>query len=407
MSTQNQLQKLSTRDEARIQLALSRARLAIMSVVTSSFIWRPGGVAGGNVYTSWATLYPALVAAGGTRFVWCDPSLDPTGLHITAAASSYVIDGLQFFAAAQPQASEPVVVTIDDGASIAPGIIEATGIEFTSVSTAPVQQVLIGSKVAAWILRNGSSMRASAAAPFISTSQPTAYILLYEGSSIGDGTHPVIDGTAPGSGQVRAFDGSSIQNLSIASSAAGNVTLVVDDTVTLGVLPLTVPTTLASQAGLVAYAPSVPGDWPGTPPTEVAGALDELATRLIQTESATAAGPVAINNAGFTEVFAAPAIDVPVGAQAIILVTVEYDAGPGNGTDQRVTQEIRDAANNVLDTCNQDISSSTDVVVSRVIRIAPAAPGSNTFSVWAQDSLATNPAITANRASIVVLSVGV
>src|SRR5271163_1230564 len=43
----------------------------------SGIIFRPGGVAAGNVYTTWATAYTALVAANGAATVYVDSSLAP------------------------------------------------------------------------------------------------------------------------------------------------------------------------------------------------------------------------------------------------------------------------------------------------------------------------------------------
>lgn len=41
----------------------------------TSFIWRPGGIAGGNVYTTWASLVAAVAAVSGPRFIGVDTDL--------------------------------------------------------------------------------------------------------------------------------------------------------------------------------------------------------------------------------------------------------------------------------------------------------------------------------------------
>ncbi len=44
------------------------------------FVYRPGGEAGGNVYTSWALLHAALVAVEGPRVVFVDTSIETTAV---------------------------------------------------------------------------------------------------------------------------------------------------------------------------------------------------------------------------------------------------------------------------------------------------------------------------------------
>ena len=59
---------------------------------------------------------------------------------------------------------------------------------------------------------------------------------------------------------------------------------------------------------------------------------------LIQTASGFAAGPVALNNLTFTPIVSA-SVTVAAGQKVIVQTSVEYDAGAGNGTAQRLEQQ--------------------------------------------------------------------
>lgn len=135
---------------------------------------------------------------------------------------------------------------------------------------------------------------------------------------------------------------------------------------------------------------------------------------LLATVSATAAGPVTLNNVSFTSIVSAPAVVVAAGQKVIIHTSIEYDGGTGNGTAQLVTQEIQDGALVVHDTARQSVTSSSAIggtqsaeIVARTIELSGLTPGSFVFSVLAETSSALAPIITALNASIVVELVNV
>ena len=70
--------------EHRIALALARRFGGSSSGTTFSFVYRPGGVAGANVYTTWPTLVAAVNAVAGLRLVSVDDSI--ADAHATAGA---------------------------------------------------------------------------------------------------------------------------------------------------------------------------------------------------------------------------------------------------------------------------------------------------------------------------------
>ena len=78
------------------------------------FVWRPGGVAVDNVYTTWASLYTAASLVQGAKLIWLDPSL---GTH-TMTAGAYDLSQFKFIGASNITPLAPIsdiVVTVNAG----------------------------------------------------------------------------------------------------------------------------------------------------------------------------------------------------------------------------------------------------------------------------------------------------
>lgn len=73
---------------------------------TSDFIWQPGGVASGNIYTTFATLHTAVNAITGPKRVFVDVSLGTADVP----AGSWDIDGWEIYGNLSPGPNTPITV---------------------------------------------------------------------------------------------------------------------------------------------------------------------------------------------------------------------------------------------------------------------------------------------------------
>lgn len=106
-----------------------------------SFVWRPGGVAGGNVYTTWASLYAAFSALAGAKTIWVDDSI--VSPAIISSGGPYNVDGVTFTSRGNfNNGNGAAVVQVESGATMTATYLEVKGlILIESSSSTPVLNV--------------------------------------------------------------------------------------------------------------------------------------------------------------------------------------------------------------------------------------------------------------------------
>jgi hypothetical protein len=238
--------------------------------IKSSFVFQPGGVAGPNVYTTWATLYAAISGVKGLKTVLIDETFGAA--HVTAGAydlSTVCLYGLNLV----------TFLIFDIGATIS-GLYSVEQLGIASNSTAAVWTIAAGAPASVLNLKNRASIVSNLSPFFVVPAGATLNIRAIESSHLD---------TAPAIGCVNIAVGGTLNLLLHDSSllllgsliGSGTATVSYDDSSTLqaqaaflGILG----TFLISHAEKEFYAPGVPANWP-IPPSQVAGALDSLAAR--------------------------------------------------------------------------------------------------------------------------------
>ena len=132
----------------------------------------------------------------------------------------------------------------------------------------------------------------------------------------------------------------------------------------------------------------------------------------VVTVSGFSAGPTALSSLGATTIVSATPVAVAAGQKVIVWTSVDYEGGAGNGTAQRVEQQISSNVSGVLDDTHVIIESGGAVGITpnengypRVREFSGLAAGLHTFSVLATQGTALNPQVSAADSSIVVMVV--
>lgn len=173
------------------------------------FVFRPGGVAGNNVYTDWDSLYAALNAKPGLRALEFDDSIAPCVVpagnwNMTSVSWSGPVDAF----------SPMVVATVQEGAVFTGlrTIKGALSVVFTG-ATPPVTDFTAGQQDVIFVAQ-GSSIQCTGTGPFIRTSVPgaEATIALLLNGQLVTGSTPVFDVNGVGAiGIVAVFNISTVQ----------------------------------------------------------------------------------------------------------------------------------------------------------------------------------------------------
>jgi len=248
----------------------------------ASFVFEPGGVAAGNVFTDWATLVAAVSPlAGSVRIV-----MSPAFQTPTIPAGTWVFNGLTEFAGMGSFGS-PLV--IEDGAQLS-GVNRFSG--FLSIEyqgNAPCMYLSNVDTVGGIIIVDeGVSIDVSGAGPFFEVlkDQLAAIGMKFLSSLVNGYGNPVI-GLQPsnlGFTTVYVFGdtGIRLENHTIAGPA-GTFAFLVKSSVT-AVLSQFHAGFLGSlmffddaNASFIGYTPSNASNWAGSPPATVQEALDRIA----------------------------------------------------------------------------------------------------------------------------------
>jgi hypothetical protein len=216
----------------------------------------------------------AVAATPGVRIILIDPSLDTA----TIPSGTWNLDNCILFS--QFSGDNTATLNVAIGATLTFRALRLEGILLESQATS--SPITIGSGTGAALFLSSALLTADAgAAPLIHVAAGSvAFTLSLDGnaSELGDGTHPVLQvDSGAGSVQIQLKNNAVLDANSL--TGAGAVTVAYQDSVTIG-SPVGGAATLLplSTAPQVAYSPSTPGNW-SPAPSQVAAALDQLATR--------------------------------------------------------------------------------------------------------------------------------
>jgi hypothetical protein len=243
-----------------------------------AFVYRPGGVADKNVYTTWPALYVALSAVQGDKLVQVDDSIVSPAV---VPAGTYDLDGVTFDGISSfATDSGGAALTFDSGAVINAGTLNFTGkLQISYGGATPLITVGAG-KQGNYYFHEGCFVACTGAGAFIEAGAGAeALVSVNEGGQFGDGTHAVF--TSVGASSfcgVGMFDSSTLAANATAQSLGGDVAVGYVDAATV-TLPqgAGVTVTMLSEAENTEYTASVVANWSGTNPTSVANALDRIA----------------------------------------------------------------------------------------------------------------------------------
>ena len=281
----------------------------------SSFLFQPGGVAGGNVFTDWPSLYAAVNAVEGLRWVAVDDSI----ANAVVPAGAYNLAGWILLGSPQPsvRTGDFVVLTFQTGATITQcWAMVGLWLGIASTSTAPVLAATVARETV-YLDQNASLYCEAGAAPFIHcTDVTTVSIYLGAGVSIGDGTNAVLEvdtgvhafielptiaagisaNALTGTGEVDTFGDPGAQISTTQPGLTGELRIFNTQTYQSAgfagapyysfVESRTSGMYYDTTTGNIGFSPAVlyttttPASWAGTPPTSVGAALDRIASAV-------------------------------------------------------------------------------------------------------------------------------
>jgi hypothetical protein len=182
-------------DETLAMIALSEAGGGGgAAAVATTFVFRPGGVAHDNVYTTWPSLYAALNAAApvspqGHRsptWIQIDDSVSPAIMP----AGTYNVDAVTFSGVANfNNASGSSAMTLADGVHFITSLLSFFLVAVSCAPTTPV--ITVGPSQELWLFLNSLEFTVTGGtAPFLLVDNTGfADIILQQNATIGDGTH--------------------------------------------------------------------------------------------------------------------------------------------------------------------------------------------------------------------------
>ncbi len=257
----------------------------------STFVFQPGGVAAGNVFTSWAALYAAFnlacpASTKGTRSPSTIRIDDSFTSPATIPAGAYNLDGVTFDGVSnEVAASGGAQLTIAAGATFilpTPGLTlrfrGALGLTYAGavpciVNGGATQETNV-------FLSEDCILLCSGAGSFLSVTNGFCYVQAQEGSQLGDGVHAVITNAAPGTTFVQTL----ANGLCLAGAVIGAGATVFWDSNVPGAQGAGVTVTQVDG-----YVPTTPADWPAPAPTKQNVALDTIAAVAVNHNQQTSA----------------------------------------------------------------------------------------------------------------------
>lgn len=263
--------KLYTMDSTR---AIALIDEADSITLKTSFVFKPGGVAVGNIYTDFAALYAAMNVPGiGPRTLFFD---DTIVSPCVIPAGAYDLTGVLLTSQCRNEGS---TVQVNDGVTFT-GFQTCSNIYFEFLNTTTVETISDQREI---LLTNANINSLGTVAPFV-INVNFASILLFDLGSIYDTNAPVFhinDGFTFG---VDMYPASEVFSNSFEGSAAANLLVNVwaasavfqTQTGFLG----TIEFYPNDNASIVLYVPSTLANWSGIAPTSVSNALDRIASKI-------------------------------------------------------------------------------------------------------------------------------
>ncbi len=196
---------------------------------SGGFIWQPGGVAGGNVYTTWATLYAAILPFGVAAIdVCCDNTFSST---FNIPAGTYALGNTTLQAPVGLAPNSPVMVTCQDGCIFSSFPIVTNLVNLTTVSTTPVFTSPAGQTYLIFINAAGMITNTTGAAPLISVPTGSLLFLVLNALSSAAGAvgHPVVDLVGTAQMFVPLGEGTSWGDNSVTGAAGSSVIYIVEN----------------------------------------------------------------------------------------------------------------------------------------------------------------------------------
>lgn len=305
----------------------------------STFTFRPGGTAGGNVFTTWTSLMAAVSSLShGHATIYVDDSIAPA--HVTANTSAWNLGDCTLIG---NFASPIETLFIDVGATLTFSRLEIQGsLIVESLNTAPVFTMASGF---AYVLIGAGEVFSSTTAPFFKVTGGTEFLLQMDhGSGIGDGTHPVLESdVGPGVVFLQSPPnvGQAPNISSNALSGTGTIEVVFGNSTATLSYPQTVTTLTLIYPGLnFVDTKNGGGLGPAGTVTETTGTLGRKRTGQM-----TVSGTISGTNSGAATITVSLIRDVG-GVPATIATYVLVTAGAGNwGANLSFVDTLPDSAN--------------------------------------------------------------
>jgi hypothetical protein len=213
-------------NEIENQIALLKAGGGgTSSGTTSTFVFQPGGVAAGNVYTDWATLVAAAALVAGPRWIEFDTSFAacviPIGAWDFGSGNDVTFVGSR-------DGTTPI--SIDSGATFSSPITRWVRINATFAGNGGSPMVLFSGDHQIDLYEN-SSWTVSGNAPLLIVADPAiARVNLFGGSAILAGTADVIDADGGVNGRcfITQFDESTIAPNTLGEVGGGKMSVFIE-----------------------------------------------------------------------------------------------------------------------------------------------------------------------------------
>lgn len=253
----------------------------------NTLVFRPGGVAGGNVFTSWPLLVTAAQTIQGPKTIFMDPAFAPLtippGVWDFQSQTTFAADLSAVFS----PGNLPTPITIQDGASFKNVDVWAN-LHILNKSNSPVDDNTSVNRQAVY-LTGTTTLDQQAAGPFLHQSAIGANItlILRDFATVNTGTSPAFVSTAPGTiKSVLAFDGGDFSaNNMMGPVGSSNSGIIASDSAFVSTAQAGVPSgsmavAFWAESEFIQYIAAVPANWSGVNPSSVQNALDRIAAKI-------------------------------------------------------------------------------------------------------------------------------
>jgi hypothetical protein len=244
------------------------ATLSTVGALTYAFVYRPGGVADGNVYIDWTSLMTAMGAVAGPRLLEVDGSLVGGTAHVPAGAWN-----LNDMTLTSTNGTD--ILNFDNGATIVAqqwSVTNALGV--THSSAAPI-----------WTVATFEDLLTLTDSALVYSTSAVAFVHILNGgfleytgtvnAGVGDFTHAAVSVDAGGT--FFAFLASAGAVNPNAVAGAGSFQASVDPDAFLGTPQGISPTTTLRGKGSQVHYTATAGVWAGAAPTNEQDAITRLA----------------------------------------------------------------------------------------------------------------------------------